>query len=97
MTPFVGLNVSQPTVAIVCSERYRNVGGASRLPLDQLQAPASISGEQLTDSFYIRYRQKVHMKERHHFPRQCKIRCACRPHFDDPHICIGTDLSASYC
>ncbi len=41
MTPLVGLCVSQPIVATVSSEGYRNVGGVSRLPLGQWQATAS--------------------------------------------------------
>ncbi len=35
MTPIVGLCVNQPIVATVCSEGYRNVGGASHSPLGQ--------------------------------------------------------------
>ena len=41
MTLVIGLCVSQPIVAIVCDFGCRDVGGESRLPPDQLQAPAS--------------------------------------------------------
>ncbi len=41
MTLTIGLFVSQPNVAIVCNFSCRDVEGESRLPLDQLQAPAS--------------------------------------------------------